>query len=800
MWSTSLFITVYRNMLSTITGYTVAGCVIVWSVLYIFKTLNSVKNGTIVEKNNDDTVTIKKLEDGKVKSSKVYKVPQTVSGALPIIGHGASFSKDIIKFVREAHHKYGGVCKVKIFNNDMVIISDRSLVKEFLKQKESNLSLYQQLNNLYFGSAFTDDDRNMPMIITLVKRTIAIRFDDFIPKITSYAMRMIDNMKKEIADGSDVDIYDYMIRFIVCTSAGCFVGMEVTPEFYCVLEKFTSLLNKLVVLTYFLPKIVIKNTVGLVLKKYRNQMARMLYPIIEEYRKDKTKKDSDVIRSAVDDITNLDNHRIAEILICLLFVSAENTALGLAATVRDLSKNPEWWDKVREKSREYLQNDGLYGLFNDETIDAVVMESGRMNTHIFALNRNPVNKYQVVGDYYVGDVKSVAICQPLLMVHDAASDVFKNAEVYDPGRFLDKQISEVETSSDVCPFARELNTSVQRCPVSNTTVTTIKGESKKPHDVMTWGAGTHICPGKIFAKHEIKAAIAMITTNFERFEIVREDKKNYFSPAAFAEQNAVVRVKHLPENELIKGINLEPNIDFGDKYYRVLRYDTLDGSGWLIKNFLDEQLQQKFYTMSVEVSSGSKEHVGLHNSISTSSTAHPLAYYKLVYTGRSNCYEEQVKPFFSFADKLWESLRKNKRPLKFPHNVSPKFNSFYSQLYPESSAMDLHKDQYVDWGISVSIGASCIFLFGDHEVTLSSGDVFVADFSKVTHGVESIDPETTPKWFNTGYKVECDGEEKIIETFGRIRCSIQIREVKDRDESEYISTDEFNNLLKGKKN
>lgn len=798
MFTTSLYVTLNSFLTSTVAQYTIVICAILWSVFYIFKALNPVKNGMIVAKNSNGTVTLTKMKDGKAVSSKQYKIPPLVSGSLPIIGHGASFSKDIIKFVQNAHHEYGGVCKVKIFNNDMVIISDRTLIKEFLKQKESNLSLYQQLNNLYFGSAFTDDDRNMPMIIKLVKRTIAIRFDDFIPKIMGYAMKMIDNMKKEIANGSEVDIYDFMIRFIVCTSAGCFVGMEVTPEFYHILEKFTALLNKLVVLTYFLPKSVIKNTIGLLLRKYRNQMVHMLCPIIEEYRKDPTKKDSDVIRTAVDDDTKLDNRRIAEILICLLFVSAENTALGLAATVRDLSKHPEWWEKVRDKSKYYLQNDGLYDLFNDDLIDAVVMESGRMNTHIFALNRNPVNKFQVIGDFYVGDVKSVAICQPLLMVYDAASDVFEKAEEYNPGRFLDKQIQQDEKIHDECPYMKNSNTSEQTCPFSNKNETIVKGESKKPYDVMTWGAGTHICPGKVFAKHEIKAAIAMLTTNFERFEIVREDKKNYFSPAAFAEQNAVVRVKHLPETELIKDINLEPNIDFNGKYYRVLRYDTPDGSGWLIKNFLDEERQQTFYTTLVEISDKSEEQKDLHNSADTSNITHPLAYYNLVYTGTSNCNEQQVKPFFSFAEKLWESLRKNKRPLKFPHDVKPNCNSIYSQLYPKESTMDLHKDQYVDWGISISIGASCIFMFGDHEVTLSSGDVFVADFSKVTHGIDSIDPETTPEWFNTGRKVKCDGEEKIIETFGRIRCSIQIREVKDRDASEYISTDEFNELLKSK--
>jgi cytochrome P450 len=745
--------------------FTISIIIFTITLIYIKKT----KNGSNI--NNDGTVTL---------NNKTYKIPQLVEGSLPIIGHGVSFSKDIIKFVSDAHHKYGGIFKVKIFNNDMIIISDRKYVREFLQSKESNLSLYEQLNNLYFGNAFTDDDRNMSMIIRLVKRTIAIRFDDFIPKITNYAIKMIDTMKKEIKDGSEVDIYEHMIKFIVCTSSGCFVGMEMTPEFYHILEKFTSLLNKLVVLTYFLPKNVIKYTIGRLLRKYRNQMAKMLYPIIEEYRIDKTKKDSDVIRSAVDDVTKLDNHRIAEILICLLFVSAENTALGLAATVRDLSKNKEWWDKVKEKSSYYLNNDNLYGLFNDELIDAVIMETGRMNTHIFALNRHPVNKNTVIGDYYVGNVKSVAICQPLLMVGDASSDIYSNGEQYNPGRFLDKcPISNVQCpiSNVQCPISNV------QCPMSN--LQKIKGESKKPYDMMTWGAGTHICPGKVFAKHEIKAAIALLTTNFYPFDIVKEDPKNYFSPAAFAEQNAIMKIKFLPENELIKNINLEPNIDFNNEYYKVLRYDTPDGNGWLIKNFLNEEKQKQFYKDLVNASIDSNEQKELTKLINTQdNNTYPLTYYNLVYTNTSNCSEEKIDFMLNFANKLWDSLHKNKRPLKFPGDIKPKFNSVYSQLYPEESKMNLHKDQYVDWGISISIGASCVFIFGNNEVSLSSGDVFIADFSKVEHGIDSIDPETTPEWF------------KNENTFGRIRCSIQIREVKQRCENEYLTNDEFKKLIK----
>ncbi len=37
-------------------------------------------------------------------------------GGLPIVGHGISFSKDIIGFVKKCYQEYGKVFQLKIFN------------------------------------------------------------------------------------------------------------------------------------------------------------------------------------------------------------------------------------------------------------------------------------------------------------------------------------------------------------------------------------------------------------------------------------------------------------------------------------------------------------------------------------------------------------------------------------------------------------------------------------------------------------------------------------------------------------
>ncbi len=104
--------------------------------------------------------------------------------------------------------------------------------------------------------------------------------------------------------------------------------------------------------------------------------------------------------------------------------------------------------------------------------------------------------------------------------------------------------------------------------------------------------------------------------------------------------------------------------------------------------------------------------------------------------------------------------------------------------------MNLHTDEYVDWGISLSIGNSCVFVFDSMEITLESGDIFVANFSKVKHGIKHIN-DSGPVWFQDGYEYDTD---KYINTYGGARASIQIRNVSKSINTNIISTSEFESL------
>lgn len=661
----------------------------------------------------------------------------TVEGSLPFIGHALSFRKDILGFVRNASLKYGKVFKMKIVNKEMVVVCDRTLLKDFFKATEDKMSLYDVLEGLFFDSAFSDDPNSMRTIIGLIKETIALRYEEFAPKIIDQAEKMVKRIKNS---NTKCDLTSEMIRFVSATSAKCFMGYDINDEFFEALMKFTHLLNKIIVLTYFMPKWMLRIIYGKQLKSYRMIMSNILSPEINKYRHDLAKNESLIFRRAVDFIgengNKLNNEEIGGIITCLLYISSENTSLGASASLVDLALNPEWWNKVKEETENLLKNNDINGLFKSELINSCVIESGRMNVHIFPLNRKPKSTESCIGDYYIGDAQIVGVCEPMLMTDIYAEDVFKNPKCYNPGRFM--------------------------------------GENPEPKDsavLLTFGDRVHKCPGRMFAIYEIIAAIAMTVSNFERFDLKREKmpELDYFSPSAFSERHVDVEFKAL-QNIIKRDMTQNNNVlmPLKPKYTKknIIRYEN----GWLIKGFLSNEINMFKYTL--EMTKNSKEHMEILNV--PKKTAYPIMFYNLVYTGTSNC--EKPDLWLSAAETAWEYLISNNEITE----EIPEFNSVYAQMFDTDSVMADHYDQGVDWGVSFSLGASCDFRFGEGKIILDSGDAFIADFSKVLHGVPKVH-------INASSWVYEDND------FNRTRMSIQVRNVKNYKS---MPENEFKKMLK----
>jgi len=676
------------------------------------------------------------------------RVPK-VRGSLPFVGHGIEFSKDIIGTVKKWQKQYGNIFQVKIFRTNMVIITDRKLLDEFFRARETDISLYKTLNRLFFGYAFSNDENFLSTIIGIVKSTIRINYGEFIPKIESEANRMIAEMKK--LDNQNIIISDIMMKFIARTSAQCFLCLDLTDKFYDELMTFSHILNKIVVLTYFLPKWALLIFINPFLKIYRNKMISQLKPLIQIYRSNPKFKDSMIIRSAVDYVSEtsgirLTDDQIGGILVCLLYVSTENTALGLSATITDLAINADYWEKLRSESRAYLVNNDFKNLVKTcELVEACFNESARMNTHVFPLNRYPINKQMKLGEYFVGNVESIGLCAPLLMCDDLAADIYSDPKKYRPERFLGEH-----------------------------------KESVRNLDLLSFGALTHLCPGRQFAKLEIKIATALIVNTFEPFELGNVPPNNYFSPSAFAERRVEAKL-HL-RSEPIEPIESFESINRMSNNTATIGGHTIIKlkNGWLIKEYFSVPEQINIYKYLVDLSAQSIE----QNEMTQTDPkyAHPLTYYNLVYTNGSNCVEPVE--MFDIGRKIWDTLTKNRSELDFDGSDVFEPNSLYAAMFTELSTMSAHKDEGCDWGISISLGAATKFKYGDHQLMIESGDVLVGDFSNVEHAVIKVTKDI-PEWFG--------GDYDDINTFDKSRISIQIRNVKHNQNP--ITMKQFKDML-----
>lgn len=645
-----------------------------------------------------------------------YKSVPSVEYNFPIVGHGIQFSRDIIGFIKKCKSKYGNIFHIKVFRKNICVVCDKNMIQEFFKKKEDEMSMYSYLKSIYFDYAFSDNGDGLNRTIDIMNNTVGVRFDEFLPKIIEESKKMVESIK--IKNG--MKLTPITIKFVSRTSARCFLGISLTDEMSKNLSEFTELLNRIVPLTYFLPKWLIRNTIGRILIHYRKKFNNLIKPYIFEYRNDPTKTESLIFRHCIDRSPKMTDDEICDSILCLMYVSSENTALGLNATLIDLLKNPIYMEKLRAELLLNGNEDKRIIKEQANLLNSCVLESARMNSHVFAITRD-TNKSSTLGDYYIGNIDHVVLCEPILMLSEDAIDNFKNPSKYYPERFL------------------------------------IDQSLRNPMNVMTWGAGPHLCPGKMFAIYEIKTGVLALLRKY-KMNAINIPKIDYFSPSAFGDM-------------INTEIYAEENI-FVEKNYTIQKI----GNGYLIRNYFNEEKQIEIYEHLVDISKNSQEHLDIIKE--PTKRAFPICMWNNVYTGTSNC---------TFPDKLIEYG--NKIISEFPDKIGIKnIDSVYGQLFGADGYMAAHYDERIDWGISINLGASAVFTFGKDQnnninyVVLNSGDVFLGDFATNLHSIEEV-MDNVPSWFTK------------TKNYGRTRCSIQLRNATNV-KIEKITDNEFKAYLK----
>ena len=119
-----------------------------------------------------------------------YKMVPTVDYNWPLVGHGISFGRDIIGFIETCRKRYGDVFHIKVFRKDICVVCDKTLVKEFFKKQEDEMSMYENLKAIYFDYAFSDNGDGLNRTIDIMNNTVGVRFDEFLPKIVEESKKI----------------------------------------------------------------------------------------------------------------------------------------------------------------------------------------------------------------------------------------------------------------------------------------------------------------------------------------------------------------------------------------------------------------------------------------------------------------------------------------------------------------------------------------------------------------------------------------------------------------------------------
>jgi cytochrome P450 len=575
--------------------------------------------------------------------------------------------------------------------------------------------MYKSLDRLYFNNGFSDTDDMLQHMIPVITKSVRTNVQAFQPKIIREACATIERLREKARKESELELSSEMSRFVIRTSAASFMNIELNEEFLQVLIPFNKLLNKIIVLTYFVPIRLLDWYYKPALSRMRHKMFDTLLPVIREYRNDQNKTDSKVIRTAIDyrddRIGSLTDEQVAETLICMLYVSSENTALALTNTLLDLFQHPDEFLKVRDVSEPLLRQADVRGLFEHSVLHNVCMESARLNTQIYSINRKPESEDQTIGDYRVGHVDTVALCPPVLMKGSKSQGKYNDPEKYYPDRFSE-------------------------------------GEADDSESIVTWGGGAHKCPGQTFALLEIKAAVALISVAFDaNIDPDKVTPPNYFAPAALVDRSGPVKLTS--RNTTLDITKRISTVEHDGETKIALR---LPESGVLVRSALTNRQQEEMYDQLLQLSEDSMEHKEIQHI--PSHVPYPVTYHRWIRSETSNC--EEPSDLISFANSFQISDLVGTYARR---NFNCMYAYVFSDLFPK-----IERNGFGEWSMLIDLGASCTYSYNGTEVTLRSGDILMVDFSKVDCGPVRSVPNSEPNWWSSEKR----------RTFDRSGCCVQV--------------------------
>ncbi|THH20029.1 hypothetical protein EUX98_g8657 [Antrodiella citrinella] len=419
----------------------------------------------------------------------------TVGTTIPILAYlnGLRFIKHAKEMLQEGYDKHatkGGIFKISMPDQWLVLISGPKLIEEVRKLPDNAISLADGVDELIavryiLGANIVAD----PFHISLIHAKLQRNLSDF------YGIQ-----KEEMWNAFETEVGSYpewhcvpglktMVNIIARTSNRVFVGLPLCrdPTFLSIATSFTMDVSKSRFIINLFPSY-LKAPVARLINKVPAAVQRayevndLLMWLIEIGMK-----------------KGLPNKTIAQYLLVVEFTALHTTAMSFTHALYYLAADPSLMAPLREEVDAAVASEGGdwgKGVVNKlHKIDSFLRESQRLNginaTTVWRKTLKPVTFSNGV-TLPTGTFFSAAAAP----THTDAQH-YVNPNTFDPWRFVNTKSEStsqtfVSTSVDYIPF----------------------------------GHGRHACPGRHFASYQMKLMLAYIVTYYDvSFEPGKEGKR-----------------------------------------------------------------------------------------------------------------------------------------------------------------------------------------------------------------------------------------------------------------------------------
>lgn len=472
-------------------------------------------NGDIFIDKNELLAHKMEMENGtaqrqvRLKSLKDIPGPKT----LPLFGNSLSFLSKMTKVhlqYEEWAKEYGSFYKINVNGENGVVISEVSLIKEILNQRPYKYSRFKNIrpvleemdvHNLF--STEGDEWKRSRKYVTQALSNKVLR--SFYPSIKEITEDLYNHWERQLIKTSEIDvhedIFNYSFDIISHLAFGQKIG-TVGNEESKIQNNYKRVMNMIqfrivIPVQYWkffkLPK-------DYKLDKDLKEIKEGIWKYINE-AKERIKLNPELIENptnyieallqATDDQGEyLTDDEIYPSVFGTLVAGEDTTANTILWVLHYITDYPEVQKKMREEIELVLGEEKFLQSMDDsnqlEYVNAVIYEVMRLKPVIPVIALT-TNEDSIIGDYEIPKNTDVFL---LSHYRDQDSCPFLKREAFDPERWVEsKSITFHTNQSNLIPF----------------------------------GLGKRICPGKSLAIVEMKTVLCMILKNYE---ISKSDKEN----------------------------------------------------------------------------------------------------------------------------------------------------------------------------------------------------------------------------------------------------------------------------------